>query len=411
MTMTSFSTRAGAGAADKVEVAGFAALIGFVAAVQFSIAAAQILLTVAIVCWIVVAILNREHLEAPSMFWPLVAYAVLTLVSTAFSLDPMSSIWRGRQPTGETKQLLLFLVVPLVYRLARGPRTSTVVWVVITAGAVSAAVGILQYGIFEFDLLGSRLRGTLGHWMTYSGLLMLVSVVALARALFRRRDRAWPMLVMPALIVALALTQTRSAWVGLSVAVGLLLLLKDVRLVGLLPVVVAIVIGFAPQSVTNRFYSIFDPNDPTSRDRVSMLRAGVRIVRDHPLTGVGPNVVGRVYPIYRDPDAIKKDQPHLHNVVVQIAAERGLLALGAWFWFIGTLAVQTGRKFRAGGRGVLPAAGLGAIVAMLAAGMFEHNFGDSEFLMLFLVIVTLPYAAEWDPRGQRQDARAASIAA
>ena len=33
---------------------------------------------------------------------------------------------------------------------------------------------------------------------------------------------------------------------------------------------------------------------------------------------------------------------------------------------------------------------------MLAAGMFEHNFGDSEFLMLFLLLVTLPYAAQRD---------------
>jgi len=30
---------------------------------------------------------------------------------------------------------------------------------------------------------------------------------------------------------------------------------------------------------------------------------------------------------------------------------------------------------------------------MLAAGFFEYNFGDSEFLMLFLVLVTLPFAA------------------
>jgi hypothetical protein len=34
---------------------------------------------------------------------------------------------------------------------------------------------------------------------------------------------------------------------------------------------------------------------------------------------------------------------------------------------------------------------------MLAAGQFEYNFGDSEFLMLFLVLVTLPYAAERVP--------------
>ena len=30
---------------------------------------------------------------------------------------------------------------------------------------------------------------------------------------------------------------------------------------------------------------------------------------------------------------------------------------------------------------------------MLAAGLFEYNFGDSEFLMLFLVLITLPFAA------------------
>ena len=30
---------------------------------------------------------------------------------------------------------------------------------------------------------------------------------------------------------------------------------------------------------------------------------------------------------------------------------------------------------------------------VLAAGLFEYNFGDSEFLMLLLVLVTLPFAA------------------
>jgi hypothetical protein len=36
---------------------------------------------------------------------------------------------------------------------------------------------------------------------------------------------------------------------------------------------------------------------------------------------------------------------------------------------------------------------IASVVAMLAAGMFEYNFGDSEFLMLFLVLITLPFAA------------------
>jgi hypothetical protein len=33
------------------------------------------------------------------------------------------------------------------------------------------------------------------------------------------------------------------------------------------------------------------------------------------------------------------------------------------------------------------------MVAMLAAGLFEHNFGDSEFLILLLGLITLPFAA------------------
>jgi hypothetical protein len=31
---------------------------------------------------------------------------------------------------------------------------------------------------------------------------------------------------------------------------------------------------------------------------------------------------------------------------------------------------------------------------MLGAGLFEYNFGDSEFLMLLLVLLTLPFASE-----------------
>jgi hypothetical protein len=42
------------------------------------------------------------------------------------------------------------------------------------------------------------------------------------------------------------------------------------------------------------------------------------------------------------------------------------------------------------------AAALSCIIAMLAAGQFEYNFGDSEFLMLFLVFATLPFAATAD---------------
>jgi hypothetical protein len=37
---------------------------------------------------------------------------------------------------------------------------------------------------------------------------------------------------------------------------------------------------------------------------------------------------------------------------------------------------------------------------MLAGGLFEYNFGDSEFLMLFLIVISLPFAAGSDRPGE-----------
>jgi O-antigen ligase len=146
--------------------------------------------------------------------------------------------------------------------------------------------------------------------------------------------------------------------------------------------------------MTARVASIVSLKDPTNRDRLAMLREGRHMISAHPLTGVGPNMVLRVYPQYRDPEAVEKLNPHLHNVPVQIAAERGLPALAAWAWFVLRLAIELARRFRAGRNRFLAAAALAAMIAMLSAGLFEYNFGDSEFLMLFLIIVALPLAAD-----------------
>jgi len=364
-------------------------LLAFVGAVQLSIAAAQILLGALLLCWITGMVRDKTRPTAPTFFVALLAYAGITLISSIFSIAPLESFIDDRQ-------LFLFLIVPAVYDLARGHRATTATDVIVTVGAAAAVYGIVQYGMLHFDSLGQRPRGTLGHYMTYSGNLMLVVGVAGARLVFGTRDRVWPALVMPALVVALSLTLTRSAWVGACVAVGVLFILKDLRLLGLLPVVAALFFAFAPDSVTNRMMSMFDLRDPSNRDRLAMARTGSAMVRDFPLTGVGPAMIPKLYTQYRDPDAVQDINPHLHNVPLQIAAERGLPALAIWIAFIAVLAYSLFRIFRSERDQTFAAAGLAAIAGMLSAGLFEYNFGDSEFLMLFLVLVTLPFAASRD---------------
>src|SRR5712692_5442710 len=188
-------------AADRLEQAGVLSLFGVAGAVLFSIAIAQILLTVVVLCWVGLLVTRRERVEVPAFFWPLAVYAGATFVSAVFSPEPRVSLI-------DCKQLVLFLLVPLVYRFMTGHRVMTMVTVILSCAAAAAAYGVFQYAILHYDTLGRRVQGTLGHWMTYSGLLMLVIGVALARVLFARRDRMWAMAVIPALAVAVIVTFT-----------------------------------------------------------------------------------------------------------------------------------------------------------------------------------------------------------
>jgi putative inorganic carbon (HCO3(-)) transporter len=383
------------GALERVALVS---LLLFIAAVQVSIAAANILLAVTAILWLTLVLTRQEVVEVPRMFWPLAAYAAITLISAVFSVDYRISIV-------DSKQLVLFAIVPIAYRLLRGEKALTAVDVIIGMAAISAAIGIVQFGIFKFDVIGQRPRGALGMYMTYSGQLMLVACLAAARVLFRKGDRVWPLLVLAAIVVALTTTISRNAWVGGCVGIGLLFVMRDFRLFALVPVLAALFFAFAPSHISDRLWSMFQIKDAynqtattqasvlSNRDRIAMMKTGIRIIKDYPLTGVGPDMVIQMYPRYRDKDAINQLNPHLHNVPLQIAAERGVPALLIWFWFVATLIIDFVRMRRSAAESFLPYAGLASVAAMLAAGMFEHNFGDSEFLMLFLLLVTLPYAA------------------
>jgi len=379
---------------SRLELAAFVLYAAGVGLIQFTIQA-EVLLDLAAVAWIVLAWRDRTRPAVPAFFLPLLALAAASLLSAAFSSDPIASFERSRQ-------LLLFLIVPLTMRLARGRRAQRTIDVIIALGSVAALYGILQWTALGYDE-AKRPRGSLGHWMTYSGVLMLVICAAASRLLFvkKKENWVWPAVAVPSLIVALVATYTRNAWVGSFAAVGALLMARKKRFLVALPLIIIVVGAIAPASIRDRAMSMFDPHNPTNQDRVAMLKAGVAMVKDHPLFGVGLNMVPREYLKYRTADARDSDgavgpetRSHLHNVPMQLAAERGIPALLAWLWFVVAAGIGLWRLLRTGSTPGIAGAGFAAVIAMVVAGLFEHNFGDSEFLILFLALITLPFAAE-----------------
>ena len=127
-----------------------------------------------------------------------------------------------------------------------------------------------------------------------------------------------------------------------------------------------------------------------------MWRSGLSMIADHPLLGVGPGEVRTWYQHYRRPEAVRPSTGHLHNSAIQIAAERGLPALIAWIWLWVVFFREgwriLGRTDRESPmRRALVCASLAGAAGFLVAGLFEHNFGDSEVATVVLALMAQPW--------------------
>jgi O-antigen ligase len=124
------------------------------------------------------------------------------------------------------------------------------------------------------------------------------------------------------------------------------------------------------------------------------------MVRRHPWFGLGPEEIRPSFEAYV-PAGIPRPLPpgwygHLHNIYFQYAAERGIPALCFLLWMIGKMVIDFARALRSGTvspqrRYILHGA-IAVVIAVLAAGFFEYNLGDSEVLTMFLAVTTAAYA-------------------
>jgi O-antigen ligase len=271
---------------------------------------------------------------------------------------------------------------------------------VMSAFFVSALVSTL-YSLYDYFFLaypGERVKGFMGHYMTQAGLLLLFAAFALGIIFFGRGKTrlAWGAGLCLA-AVSLIFTLTRSAWIGLAVGLCVILLLWKPKTLVLVPVLAAIVFFASPQTVKKRFLSIFSLRVYSNEERVEYVRAGIKIIKDFPIFGTGPDTVDMVFqnPKY-GLGALAKRNVHLHNNFIQIAAERGIVTLAAWLAFIIWASVRLIQLLKSGAnkgpsRDPLAAGTLAALAAFIVAGFFEYNFGDSEVVILFLLILTLPF--------------------
>lgn len=337
----------------------------------------------------------RRRLEVPwsrlrRVLLPVGLYAALVATSTLTSYDPATSL-------AQATELLSLATLPLGLMLIRGEaQVRRIVDVLVLVAALISIQGLGQLLVGYGDI-NHRIRGPFSHYMTFAGVLLLADLLLLARMFYGPGKRGlWRWAALVLINVALVGCLTRSAWVALALALTVLVLIKAPKLLlAYLPAALLFLL-VAPVPVIHRVQSILDLSDTSNYDRLCMAEAGFYMIRERPLFGIGPGMVEARYPIYRHPTAPRPQVPHLHNSFLQIGAEEGLLALGAYLWLmIGTLHLSF-RAFRRhesseGGSADLY---LGVCLALLAfnlAGLFEDNWGDTEVQRVALFITAIPY--------------------
>jgi O-antigen ligase len=387
-----------------------------------SISLSQITLVV-LAAWLV---FGPREVGAPRAGWPLAgplaAFAAWTLVAALAAPRLAESLVA-------TKGLLalgaFYVVLHACPSRREAERFLTGLFIAVS---VVALVGIAQVGFCPpggaveagpWRLLFrkcERARGFFSIYMTLAGVLTPVLVATLPR-LARAGwagTRVLPLWLLG--VLALGLTYVRGAWLGFALgATGCALALRRRRLVlGMLAGIVAAAIVVEP-GVLDRVRTIGDLGNDTVRDRLAMLDTGLRLLRAHPITGVGPGQVKHLYPGWASPEALRRSTSHLHDTPLQIAVERGLPGLAAWIaiWvaFFGA-SVRTLSRIPAGDEDAraLVLGSMAAIAAFLVAGLFEYNFGDTEVLLVAVALMALPFIVRRDLAVSADEARVSSPA-
>lgn len=272
-------------------------------------------------------------------------------------------------------------------------------WVLLSAigGIAFASLHLIR----ESQKYGGMAAGYRPGWVTgdpnyysISALLCLPLAVYLLRTKQPQWERWFCVSAIVVTLLGLTIAASRGALIGLAVA-SLLAVGRSQRRgrsLLLLFVVLIPLMTFAPSSPLSRLLSP-DRSDQESTDRRAALwEAGLRMIRAHPLTGIG---TGSFKPLSGNLEGIA------HNTYIEVAAELGIPGLavfGAILFSTARTLARVRRSTRASGPALIyhasEAIQVGLTGALVAIFFVSAGYQKLLWLMVFLTMSLPALAAE-----------------
>ena len=366
--------------------------------VPISIAVSESFLSLALGVRILRFIRGQVRVQLPMCFWFWLVWAGSAFVVWTQSPEPGLG-W------SEIRHMLLVAAVFFVLPALHGTSDRLRVWKgILVTSAISSLflIGEFVWRAFYYHRevsaggdVGFYLRsgGLLHHWMVYGTVEILVVAGLLSFWTVYREDRQrwWPVFAIT--VAAIVLSLTRMMWLTCLLMLVINMIWRRSRWLWALPLLPFAIYVLAPTVVRLRVVKSIDPAYYSNSERLQMLRVGWQMVRDHPLTGVGPGRIDKLYTSYlASQDPIPAYHGHLHNNVAQIAAQFGIPVTLTAFLFVAVLfsdLLKAGKAASTRDDRFLVQTAILALTGFVFAGLFEYTYGHSLALIL-LCFAVLP---------------------
>jgi putative inorganic carbon (hco3(-)) transporter len=273
----------------------------------------------------------------------------------------------------------------------------------VTAGAVAAGAGAL----FSFAVLGdARATGPMTDPNDLAYVLSAAVPIVLVRlGVARGRAALVAVSALAVLLAGAAVTVSRGgvmaiaavlAWVTLRRLVPTRLLLAGAGVVAVIGLAGLLLVGSQVSTALDQKSNIALTNVET---RTLRWQAALRMLADHPLTGVGPGGFRHNYVRYSDVAELDEFTPVTHEMYLEVAAETGVPGLA---FFVGTIlaaavsaeiAVRRLRAARVSPGDPLLLAAYGAQGSLLAI-CISSSFLSEEYYMPLWAAIAVSAAVE-----------------
>lgn len=266
----------------------------------------------------------------------------------------------------------------------------------------SLSPGVEGLGITEWSRgHDTRAAGFYGHYVTFAEVMQLIASLGLGIliALSGRGILLW--LALAAYTGALFLTITRASWLAFLVSAASMVLISASRRTVIICVAIAVplAIGGLYYLQQKRQVGFFDTSDESTSWRLMVWREGSHLLISSPrhlAVGIGMDSIKKHYLEWHMFDDGRQPIGHMHSDYLQLALERGIPTLLAWLIWIGLHLKLLWRNIRLADldpwvRGILLGA-FGGTVGFLISGFVQYNWGDSEVVMVFYLLMGLSLA-------------------